>query len=152
MASDLRSLLDAQRTAFRQEGPPDHRERVRRLDALLDGMQAYQEDLVRSVSEDFGNRAAQETRLLEIFPTVDEIRHSRGHLRQWMKPRRVSANWQFATGSGRIVYQPLGVVGIIGAWNYQLLLVLSPLVNALAAGNRVMIKPSEMAPRTAELM
>ena len=152
MARDLRSLFDAQRAAFRREGTPDYRERVRRLNALLDGMQAYQEDLVRSISEDFGNRAAQETRMLEIFPTVDEIRHTRGHLKRWMKPRRVSANWQFATGSGRIIYQPLGVVGVIGAWNYQLLLVLSPLVNALAAGNRVMIKPSEMAPRTAELM
>ncbi len=152
MTSELRPRFDVQYAAFRQEGAPDHRERVRRLDALLDGILGHQDDLVRSVSEDFGNRAAQETRLLEIFPTVDEIRHTRGHLRQWMKPRRVSANWQFATGSGRIIYQPLGVVGIIGAWNYQILLVLSPLVNALAAGNRVMIKPSEIAPRTAELI
>lgn len=152
MSQDLQVLLQAQRTAFQQAGSPDYKERVRRLNALLDGLQIYQEDLVRSISEDFGNRAAQETRLLELFPTVDEIRHTRAHLRQWMKPRRVPANWQFATGKGRIVYQPLGVVGIIGAWNYQLLLVLSPLVNALAAGNRVMIKPSEMAPRTAELM
>jgi coniferyl-aldehyde dehydrogenase len=152
MSNDLRLRFDAQHNAFHREGTPDHRERMRRLGALLDGILSHQEALVRTVSEDFGNRAAQETRLLEIFPTVDEIRHTRRQLRQWMKPRRVSANWQFATGSGRIIYQPLGVVGIIGAWNYQILLVLSPLVNALAAGNRVMIKPSEMAPRTAELI
>lgn len=152
MSSDLPALLRDQRMAFQQASFPDYKERVRRLNALLEGLQTYQEALVQSISEDFGNRAAQETRLLEIFPTVDEIRHTRAHLRKWMKPRRVAANWQFSTGRGRIIYQPLGVVGIIGAWNYQLLLVLSPLVNALAAGNRVMIKPSEMAPRTAELM
>jgi coniferyl-aldehyde dehydrogenase len=152
MTQDLHSLFDAQRAAFRAEGTPDHRERVRRLDALLDGVLDHQDGLVRSMSEDFGNRAAQETRLLEIFPTVDEIRHARSHLKRWMKPRRVSANWQFATGRGRIIYQPLGVVGIIGAWNYQILLVLSPLVSALAAGNRALIKPSELAPHTAELI
>lgn len=152
MVVDLRPLFDAQHVASREEGAPDHQERVRRLRLLLEGLQAYQAELVRSVSEDFGNRSKQETLLLEIFPTVDEIRHSISHLKQWMKPRRVRANWQFATARGRIIYQPLGVVGIIGAWNYQILLVMSPLVNALAAGNRVMIKPSEIAPRTAEVM
>jgi coniferyl-aldehyde dehydrogenase len=152
MAGDLRPVFDAQRAAFRAAGTPDYCERLRRLRLLLDGLQACQAELVRSMSEDFGNRSAQETLLLEIFPTVDEIRHSISHLKRWMKPRRASANWQFATARGRIIYQPLGVVGIIGAWNYQILLVMSPLVNALAAGNRVMIKPSEIAPRTAEVM
>jgi coniferyl-aldehyde dehydrogenase len=152
MADDLQSLLDAQRAAFGAEGTPDLRERWRRLDALLDGILDHEADFVRCVSADFGNRAAQETRLLEIFPTVDEIRHARGHLKGWMKPRRVPANWQFATGRARVLYQPLGVVGVIGAWNYPILLVLSPLVNALAAGNRALLKPSELAPQTAELI
>jgi coniferyl-aldehyde dehydrogenase len=69
-----------------------------------------------------------------------------------MQPRAASAGWQFLPGRARVIYQPLGVVGIIGAWNYPLLLCLSPVVSALAAGNHVMLKPSELAPRTAELL
>ncbi len=148
----LRASFDAQREAFRRHGGPAHAQRMDSLERLKDGLLTYQEAFVRSLSEDFGNRAPQETRLLEIFPTVDEIRHSQSHVRGWMRPQRVAANWQFMTGRARVLYQPLGVVGIIGAWNYQLLLTLSPLVCALAAGNRAMLKPSETAPRTADLM
>ena len=115
-------------------------------------MRARREEFVRAISEDFGGRARQETLLLEVFPLVDTIRHAVRHLPQWMRPRPAAAGWQFLPGSARVVYQPLGVVGIIGAWNYPLLLSLSPLVSALAAGNHVMLKPSELAPRTADLM
>jgi coniferyl-aldehyde dehydrogenase len=69
-----------------------------------------------------------------------------------MRPRPAAAGWQFLPGRARVVYQPLGVVGIIGAWNYPLLLSLSPLVSALAAGNHAMLKPSELGPRTADLL
>ena len=115
-------------------------------------MRARREEIVRAISEDFGGRARQETLLLEVFPLVDTIRHAIRHLPQWMRPRPASAGWQFLPGRARVVYQPLGVVGIIGAWNYPLLLSLSPLVSALAAGNHAMLKPSELAPRTADLM
>ena len=148
----VRAAFEAQRAAFHRDGSPGHAQRLDALERLKDGLLAYQEAFVQSLSEDFGNRAPQETRLLEIFPTVDEIRHSQRHLRAWMRPQRVAANWQFMTGRARVLYQPLGVVGIIGAWNYQLLLTLSPLVCVLAAGNRALLKPSEMAPRTAELI
>ncbi len=105
-----------------------------------------------AISADFGNRSPVETRLLEIFPLVDEIRHIKRRLKRWMRPRFAAANWQFLPSRARILYQPLGVVGVVGAWNYPVLLTLSPLANALAAGNRVMIKPSEAAPRTAETL
>lgn len=150
-ASLLRTL-ESQRASFRKRAPLSYGERRDALDALLAGMVRYQEDYVQALHEDFGNRAAQETRLLEIFPVVDEIRHTQRHLKSWMKSRHVFSNWQFSPSRARIVYQPLGVVGIIGAWNYQILLTLSPLVNVLAAGNHAMIKPSEMAPKTAELI
>ncbi len=115
-------------------------------------MRARREEFVRAISEDFGGRARQETLLLEVFPLVDTIRHAVRHLPQWMRPRPAAAGWQFLPGRARVVYQPLGVVGIIGAWNYPLLLSLSPLVSALAAGNHVTLKPSELAPRTADLI
>lgn len=148
----LQNVLAAQKKAFRARAPLSYRERIDALDTLLEGMVRYQEDFVESLKQDFGNRARHETRLLEIFPIIDEIRHTRRHLRKWMKPKKVSSNWQFSPSRARIIYQPLGVVGIMGAWNYQLLLTLSPLVCALAAGNHAMIKPSEMAPITADLM
>ncbi len=83
---------------------------------------------------------------------MDNIRHAVRQLPQWMRPRAAAAGWQFLPARARVVYQPLGVVGIIGAWNYPLLLSLSPMVSALAAGNHVMLKPSELAPRTADLL
>src|ERR1039457_4160634 len=69
-----------------------------------------------------------------------------------MRPRPAAAGWQFLPGRARVVYQPLGGGSITGAWNYPLLLSLSPMVSALAAGNHVMLKPSELAPRSADLM
>jgi coniferyl-aldehyde dehydrogenase len=83
---------------------------------------------------------------------VDTIRNAIRHLPQWMRPRPAATGWQFLPGRSRVVFQPLGAVGIIGAWNYPLLLSVSPLVSALAAGNHVMLKPSELAPITADLL
>ena len=120
--------------------------------ALLKAVRARREDFVQAISEDFGGRARQETLLLEVFPVVDAIQHTIRHLPRWVRPRPAAAGWQFLPGRARVVYQPLGAVGVIGAWNYPLLLSLSPVVSALAAGNHVMLKPSELAPRTADLL
>lgn len=144
-------MLAAQRTAFAHR-PPDAPRRIRALRALLKAVRARREEFVQAISEDFGGRARQETLLLEVFPLVDNIRHAVRQLPQWMRPRAAAAGWQFLPARARVVYQPLGVVGIIGAWNYPLLLSLSPMVSALAAGNHVMLKPSELAPRTADLL
>ena len=144
-------MLAAQRAAFAHQ-PPDAPRRIRALRALLKAVRARREEFVQAISEDFGGRARQETLLLEVFPLVDSIRHAIRQLPQWMRPRPAAAGWQFLPGRARVVYQPLGVVGIIGAWNYPLLLSLSPMVSALAAGNHVMLKPSELAPRTADLL
>jgi coniferyl-aldehyde dehydrogenase len=144
-------MLAAQRTAFAHR-PPDAPRRVRALRALLKAVRAQREEFVEAISKDFGGRARQETLLLEVFPLVDNIQHAIRHLPQWLRPRPAAAGWQFLPGRARVIYQPLGVVGVIGAWNYPLLLSLSPLVGALAAGNHVMLKPSELAPRTADLM
>jgi coniferyl-aldehyde dehydrogenase len=149
--ADLSAMLTAQRSAFAHQ-PPDAQRRIRALRALLKALRERREEFVQAISEDFGGRARQETLLLEVFPLVDTIRHAIRHLPQWMRPRPAAAGWQFLPGRARVVYQPLGVVGIIGAWNYPLLLSLSPVVSAMAAGNHIMLKPSELAPRTADLL
>jgi coniferyl-aldehyde dehydrogenase len=145
----LREVFDLQQRAFHQYAPLGHAKRIEALDTLMQSVFKYEDMLIEATNTDFGQRSASETRLLEIFPVVDEIRYVKRNLRRWMQTRPVSVNWQFLPSRGTIVYQPLGVVGVIGAWNYPVLLTLSPLVNALSAGNHVMVKPSELAPSTA---
>jgi coniferyl-aldehyde dehydrogenase len=147
----LGGLLDAQRAAF-MRCAPDYTRRMQVLAALRDAVHAREAELLQAVSEDFGGRAEEETLLLELFPLYDQIRHARHHLKRWMRRRRVPGSWFLQPSRAFYQYQPLGVVGVIGTWNYPLLLTLGPLVDALAAGNHVMLKPSEMAPRAADVV
>lgn len=145
---DIRERLDAQRRAF-DAGPPDYSRRMEALAELGAALRAREAELVQALDDDFGGRSHDESRMLEFFPLLDQIGHARRHLRGWMRRRRVRGTWYLWPSRAFYQYQPLGVVGVIGAWNYQLLLTLGPLVDALAAGNHVMVKPSERAPRTA---
>ena len=149
--AELQHCLDAQRTAFRRK-MPDYQERRDALRALEQALLKHKDEIIAAISDDFGGRAPEETLALELFPTLAEIRHAIAHLKRWMEPRRVPVSWQFWPARATVLYQPLGVVGILSAWNYPLFLSYVPLANALAAGNHVMLKPSEFAPRTAELL
>jgi hypothetical protein len=84
-----------------------------------------------AISADFGHRSAHETRVLELFPSLEAIRHTRSHFGAWMKPQKKSPSIWFRPGRARIIPQPLGVVGIIVPWNYPLFLAISPLAAAL---------------------
>jgi len=148
----LQAIFARQQSAFSRCAPLSFDKRLEALNNLLQSVVNYQDELIQAVNADFGNRAVAETRILELFPLMDEIRFVKRNLRRWMKPRRVAPNWQFLPSRAKIVYQPLGVVAVIGAWNFPVLLTLSPLANALAAGDHVMVKPSEQAPLTADLI
>jgi hypothetical protein len=128
---------------------PSAKAKLKTLRSLL---QRYQDPIVAAVSADFGGRAPAETKLAEVLGPVLEINHALHALRGWMKPRRRSTELLFLGNSVRVNYQPKGVVGVIGAWNFPLYLSVGPLVAALAAGNRVMIKMSELSPRSTELL
>lgn len=104
-----------------------------------------------AISADFGNRSVHETRLLEIFPALSAVRDARKHVKSWMKSRRSWASMWFLPARNEIRPQPLGVVGIIVPWNYPVYLAVAPLAAALAAGNRVLLKMSELTPKTSEL-
>src|SRR5262249_53342807 len=145
----LRSLVERQRAAFRNE-PPEYAKRMAALGALAGALVRQQREIAAATNEDFGGRARQETLALELAPLVDSIRHARKHLGSWMRQRAVRAGINFFPARARIVWQPLGVVGIMGAWNYPTLLTLSPLVDAIAAGNHAIVKPSELTPATTE--
>jgi coniferyl-aldehyde dehydrogenase len=147
----MRRLFDTQRAAFMAAPMPSLANRKKDLKRLKDALIANRERFVAAVSADFGGRAGPET-MAEILAVVHHIRYCLRRLRRWMKPERRSTSLLMATTKAMVYKQPLGVVGIIVPWNYPLALSAGPLVFALAAGNRVMIKMSETTPRTAELM
>lgn len=148
----LTEIFERQRAGFAAEPRPDLRARRQALARMAAAVRAHEGALVAAVDADFGGRPAAETRLLELLPLYDAIAHARRHLRRWMRRRRVAGSRFLWPARAFHEYQPLGVVGVIGAWNYPLLLTLGPAVDALAAGNRVLLKPSELAPRTAEAL
>jgi coniferyl-aldehyde dehydrogenase len=149
---DLDGDFARHRQAFTREpfpAAPVRIDRLRRLEAVV---KDHAGEWASAISRDFGNRSRHETQLLEIFPAIEAIRHARRHVRQWMKPERRSTSLWFVPGSSQVVPQPLGVAGIVVPWNYPLYLAIGPMVPALAAGNRVMVKMSETTPATGELL
>ncbi|KIZ41942.1 MULTISPECIES: coniferyl aldehyde dehydrogenase [Rhodopseudomonas] len=136
----------------RQTPPASLAERHDRLARLKSLILDHEDRFVAAISADFGHRSAVETLIAETLSTLAEIKHVSKHLKAWMAPRRISTQLQFWPATNRLLPQPLGVVGIIAPWNYPLQLTLVPAVAALAAGNRVMIKPSELSPRFAALL
>ncbi len=150
--SGLTATLARQRAAFLRDGPPPLAERRRDLLTLKDAILARQEDFVAALNADFGHRSRQETVLLDLGSTVDTIKYLHRNLRRWMRAERRSVAMVFFPGGNRVVYQPLGVIGIVSPWNYPVSLALTPLATALAAGNRAMLKPSELTPATTGLL
>ncbi|MDP2821318.1 MAG: coniferyl aldehyde dehydrogenase [Sulfuritalea sp.] len=148
----FKRVFERMHAATRRSALVERGSRQARLDALAALVHDNAERFVEAISVDFGHRSAHETRLLELFPSLESIRHNRSHVGAWMKPQRKAASIWFRPGRAQIIPQPLGVVGIIVPWNYPLFLAVSPLAAALAAGNRVMIKMSEFTPRTGELL
>ena len=136
----------------RTKPTPTLAERLDRLARLRRVVADNEARFNQAISSDFGHRSALETTIAETMLVLGEIRHAARHLKKWMAPQRVSTTLQFFPAKNRIMPQPLGVIGIIAPWNYPLQLTLAPAVAALAAGNRVMIKPSELVPRFSALL
>ncbi|NMY42370.1 coniferyl aldehyde dehydrogenase [Pseudomonas sp. WS 5013] len=148
----LEPLLAAQRAAYRANPMPSAEQRRAWLKALRELILGEKQALIEAVSRDFSNRAAEETLLAEIMPSLHGIDYASKRLGKWMKPSRRSVGLAFQPAAAKVVYQPLGVVGVIVPWNYPLYLAFGPLIGALAAGNRVMIKMSESTPATSQLV
>ncbi len=136
----------------RAEPAPDLALRLDRLARLRAVVADNEERFRQAISADFGHRSAVETTIAEIMMLYGEVRHASKHLKSWMAPQRIATALQFLPARNRLLPQPLGVVGIIAPWNYPLQLTLAPAIGALAAGNRVLIKPSELSPHLAALL
>ena len=125
--------------------------RAERLKRLEDHLREHEAEYAAALNADLG-KSETEAWLTEIGFIIGQSRYARRHLREWMRPRRVSLPAVARPGRGRVVPTPLGVVCVIAPWNYPLHLALAPVVAAVAAGNTVVVKPSELAPRTADLI
>jgi coniferyl-aldehyde dehydrogenase len=148
----LQDTFARQREAAAREPYPDAATRDRRLAALERLLRGNVDAIAGAIARDFGHRSHHETRLLEIFPSLEAVRHARRHLRRWMRPERRGVSLWFRPGRAQVIAQPLGVVGIVVPWNYPVYLAAGPLVGALAAGSRAMIKMSELVPATGALL
>jgi coniferyl-aldehyde dehydrogenase len=150
MSAELSAVLARQRAAFGRDGIPGAQQRRANLAKLKRAMTARRTDLEAAVRADFAYRSAYETVMLELVPTIGGIDYLRRNVARWMRPQRRRVALHLRPGTAEILYQPLGVVGVLAPWNYPIGLCLMPLATALAAGNRVMLKPSELTPRTAD--
>ena len=144
----VQRVYAAQRAACLAQPYPSADERLERLRALKRQTQRYQDLLAEAMSADFGFRPAAESKMLDLLGSVLEANHAVSHLKRWMKPSKRSTELLFLGNSVKVLYQPKGVVGVIVPWNFPIYLAMGPLVTALAAGNRVMIKMSEVTPAT----
>ena len=131
---------------------PGHAQRLNDLKRLRDAFQQRIEEMAAVVSADFGNRSRHESLVADGMTVLNEIDHLRSNLKRWMRPQRRLVNWVFLPARAEVRVQPLGVVGVIAPWNYPVNLALIPLATAIAAGNHVMLKPSEHTPRTSAFL
>ncbi|MDB5981746.1 MAG: coniferyl aldehyde dehydrogenase, partial [Pseudomonas sp.] len=152
IANQLEQVFHAQRQAFAANPMPTAGQRQQWLKTLRTLLSDERQALIDAINSDFSHRSADETLLAELMPSLLGIEYASKHLKRWMKSSRRSVGMAFQPASAKVVYQPLGVVGVIVPWNYPLFLAVGPLVGALSAGNRVMLKLSESTPATGQLI
>ena len=124
--------------------------RLAQLDNLEAMLRDKQSDFALAISADFKHRSHSETQLAELYPSFSGIAHAKKHGKAWMKTRRVGISALYLPAHNEVQPQPLGVVGVMVPWNYPLYLAIGPMIDALCAGNRVLVKMSESAPKFAQ--
>lgn len=146
----LMAMLEAQRRDFLAAGPPPAAVRRDRVDRLILLLTENTDEFSAALHADFGNRPHAVNVLSDVAGILPDLTATRRHLKSWMRPQRIRS--AALLGLPTVVEKkPLGVVGVIGPWNFPVGLVVQPAASAFAAGNRVMIKFSEVTSRTAEL-
>ena len=150
----IHQLLEMQKQAFIQEGPVSAEVRVQRIQQVIDLLVENKDALCQAMGEDFGGRPAVFSLANDIIGSLSSLKHARDHVNEWVgdSVRPTVKPFDMFGASAWVKYQPKGVIGIIGTWNAPLFTLLSPLACAFAAGNRAVLKPSEIAPRTAQVL
>ena len=149
----MREVLDLQRAAFTAAMPEPLSVRTDRLSRAIAMMLEHKHDFAKAISADFGHRSTEQTLLTDIMPSVSALKDAKRHLPAWARDSRRKAMFPLGLLGARakVVYQPKGVVGVMAPWNFPVGMVMCPLAQVLAAGNRAMIKPSEFTERCSDL-
>lgn len=149
---DIQEIFKAQSQHQYTLGNSSASQRISRLNALQKAVEkTYRKDLQEALFKDF-KKPVIETDLTEIHPVISEIKLIKKQLKSWMLPLRVKTPFVFIGSSSYVIQEPKGVCLIISTWNFPVNLTFGPLASAIAAGNTVIIKPSEMTPHTAAVM
>lgn len=148
----MHKVFSQQKTAFDATPYPELTIRREKLLKLKKQIIRYQDLIAKAISHDFGTRSIEESKLLDLLGSVLEAEHAIKHVHRWMRSSKRHAELLFLSNKLRVEYQPKGVVGVIVPWNFPVYLALGPLVAAIAAGNRVMIKLSEFTPSTNDVL
>ena len=150
----LSSLLAAQKKAFTQSGLVTAEQRRDRIQRVIELLVRYQQPLVEAMDADFGSRPQGFSLMNDVLGSLASLKYARDHLAHWVEdePRQVFAPYDQLGAKAWVMHQPKGSIGILGTWNAPLFTLLSPLACVLAAGNRAILKPSEVVPRTAQVL
>ncbi|MGF1739890.1 coniferyl aldehyde dehydrogenase [Vibrio profundum] len=148
----LEDQFDALNLAYQQDPQPSLIVRKQRLKALKRQLTRYQDLLAEAMDADFGGRSHTESIMADVLAPILDINHVLNHLGRWVQTRRRSTEWLFKGNRLEVRYQPKGVVGIICPWNFPIYLSVGPLITALAAGNRCMIKMPPNCPETTQVL
>ncbi|CAA0118922.1 Coniferyl aldehyde dehydrogenase [BD1-7 clade bacterium] len=150
----LNNILQKQQAAFAAEGFVTYETRLDRLNRLEALLHENIDALVTTMSEDFGHRSPHQSRIADFYGTFECIKHTKKHLKKWMKDEKRNSPFPLGLLGARskIQYQPKGVIGNITTWNFPVGVACTPLAGILAAGNRCMVKLTEVTPATSELL
>ena len=154
LSADMQRILENQRASHIAEGAPRAAKRIDWINRSIALLISHQKKIADAISSDFGHRSQEQSLLADVMGSIGPLKHARAHLKKWMKPEKRTPNKPLGLlrAKAHIEYQPKGVVGIISPWNFPINLTFAPLAGVFAAGNRVMIKPSEHTPAASELM
>lgn len=153
-AVNLQRLLERQQRANQRDGIPTLEVRLARLDRAIALLVENQYVLCEAMNADFGNRSSHQSRMADIYSAVESLKYAKKHTAEWMQPekRKVAPPLNMLGAKAQIQYQPKGIVGAIATWNFPVWVPMSPLGGIFAAGNRCMIKLSELTPQTSALL
>ena len=150
----MNEILEVQKQSFIENGPPSHRQRVDSLRRCIALIEKYEKKFTDALNQDFSNRSKDEIKITEIDQTIRNLSFNIKNLKNWMKPkkRRSSLGLGLVGGKSYLAATPLGSVGIIAPWNFPVSMIFYPAASIFAAGNKIMAKPSEITPYTADVI
>jgi len=151
----MQGVLARQKAAHIKDGPPSAAKRIEWIDRAIGLLVDNKDAIADALREDFGHRSVHTSLFTDVSGSIGPLKHAKAHLKSWMKRERrkvTPAILGLFGAKAYVDYQPKGVVGVISPWNFPFNLTFTPLAGIFAAGNRVMIKPSEYTPRSSELM